>query len=78
MNESAAERMHDMNMRVASDAKSKYKGELMTIRQWMKKGYAPKDGEKPHKMWPNRRSYRYGNPNNVYDYYYDFQMKKVF
>ena len=65
-------------MKVAAYAKQKYKGELLTINQWEKKGYRPKPNEKPERMWGNQQSCGSGNSARFsYDYYYDYQVEKI-
>lgn len=65
-------------MRVAKIVKQKYKGELLTVNQWKMKGYQPKEGEVPERMWGNQSSCGSGNPKKfTYDYYYDYQVEKV-
>ena len=65
-------------MRVATYAKNEYKGELLTVNQWKKKGYKPKAGEKPERMWGNQQSCGSGNSKKYsYDYYYDYQVEPI-
>ena len=65
-------------MRVAVNAKRDYKGELLTIRQWEKKGYKPKPGEKPEQMWANQNCCGSSTPGrHIFDYYYDYLVEKV-
>lgn len=65
-------------MRVANLVKSRYEGELLTVNQWLKKGYKPKEGEKPERMWANQNCCGSGNSIKFsYDYYYDYQVEKV-
>ena len=65
-------------MRVAAVEKKKYSGELLTVNQWKKKGYKPKDGEEPKRMWGNQQSCGSGNPKKfTYDYYYDYQVERI-
>ena len=65
-------------MRVANLVKSNYKGELLTVNQWKQKGFVPKDGELPERMWSNQNSCGSGNPKKFsYDYYYDYQVEKI-
>lgn len=65
-------------MRVATIVKQKYKGELLTVNQWKRKGYQPKEGEAPERMWGNQYSCGSGKPKKfTYDYYYDYQVEKV-
>ena len=65
-------------MRVANLVKQRYKGELLTVNQWKKKGFVPKKGEVPERMWANQQSCGSGNPKKFsYDYYYDYQVEKA-
>lgn len=65
-------------MRVANLVKSRYKGELLTVNQWLKKGFKPKEGELPERMWANQNCCGSGNPKKYsYDYYYDYQVEKI-
>lgn len=41
-------------MKVATRAKEEYAGELLTVKQWEKKGFKPKEGEEPETMWANQ------------------------
>lgn len=65
-------------MRVATNVKRDYKGEVLTIKQWEKKGYKPKENEKPERMWSNQASCGSGNPKKFsFEYYFDYQVEKV-
>lgn len=65
-------------MKVATNEKRKYKGELLTINQWKKKGYKPKENEVPERMWSNQQSCGSGNAARYsFDYYYDYQVEKI-
>ena len=65
-------------MRVATLAKQAYKGELLTVKQWEKKGFKPKEGEKPERMCGNQNSCGSGNSKRFsYDYYYDYQVEPI-
>lgn len=65
-------------MRVANLVKIRYKGEILTVNQWLKRGYKPKDGEIPERMWSNQMCCCSGNSRKyTYDYYYDYQVEKI-
>lgn len=65
-------------MRVATYAKAAYTGDLLTEKQWKKKGYKPKEGQQPERMWGNKESCASGNPKRYsYDYYYDYQVEPI-
>lgn len=65
-------------MRVATYVKRDYEGEVLTIKQWEKKGYKPKEGEQPERMWSNHASCGSGKPKKFsFDYYFDYQVEKV-
>lgn len=65
-------------MRVASLVKKQYKGEILTERQWLIKGYKPKVGAIPEPMWANTRScYSEDLSKAQFFYYYDYQVEKI-
>lgn len=65
-------------MRVATNVKRDYKGEVLTIKQCEKRGYKPKENEKPERMWSNQTSCGSGNSKKFsYEYYYDYQVEKI-
>ncbi len=65
-------------MKVAKLVKDRYKGEVLTVKQWEKKGFKPKEGEKPERMWANQQSCGSGNSKKFsYDYYYDYQVEPI-
>lgn len=65
-------------MKVATIAKSKYKGDLLTVNQWKKKGFQPKEGEQPLTMWANQNCCGSSTPGrHIFDYYYDYQVEKI-
>lgn len=64
-------------MRVAKKVKENYSGELLTDKQWKKRGYQPKKGELPEQMWANQECCGSGKPEKFsYPYFFDYQMEK--